>query len=199
MSCGEPLRAISRNAPSSVRQFFSPSVARGVGQPVEALSDLVRARATSRERDRPEGVTQRFQVILYKVDPRVCVAARNLLSKDSCRAALADEVMEGRPEVPLVSKPKTLAWRGERLAWAGARPDRAVVRPAAQPQCEGPPSDAGEEVTLREAAQFGWPHVFDASLIDDSCGQVSGGNEVANPLSCIGVDLVVVGRHACGS
>ncbi len=32
-SCGEPLRSISRNAPSVVRTFFSPSAARGVGQP----------------------------------------------------------------------------------------------------------------------------------------------------------------------
>ncbi|WP_216640210.1 hypothetical protein, partial [Achromobacter ruhlandii] len=31
-SCGEPLREISDKAPSSVRTFFSPSAARGVGQ-----------------------------------------------------------------------------------------------------------------------------------------------------------------------
>ncbi|MGE8655841.1 MAG: hypothetical protein ACN6O8_03715 [Achromobacter sp.] len=30
-SCGEPLREISDMAPSSVRTFFSPSAARGVG------------------------------------------------------------------------------------------------------------------------------------------------------------------------
>jgi hypothetical protein len=56
-----------------------------------------RTDARRRERDRPEGVTQGFQVIAYKVDPRVCVLACNLLSKDDCRAALFDEVMEVGP------------------------------------------------------------------------------------------------------
>ncbi|WP_253861223.1 hypothetical protein [Achromobacter ruhlandii] len=38
-SCGDPLREISDKAPSSVRTFFSPSAARGVGQ---AASSTVR-------------------------------------------------------------------------------------------------------------------------------------------------------------
>jgi hypothetical protein len=33
-SCGDPLRSISRKAPSAVRTFFSPSAARGVGHPL---------------------------------------------------------------------------------------------------------------------------------------------------------------------
>jgi hypothetical protein len=51
----------------------------------------------SRERDTPEGVTHSFQVSLYKIDPFVGILARNLLSKDDCRPALFDEVMEGGP------------------------------------------------------------------------------------------------------
>jgi hypothetical protein len=35
-SCGEPLREISEMAPSSVRTFFSPSAARGVGHPANS-------------------------------------------------------------------------------------------------------------------------------------------------------------------
>jgi hypothetical protein len=56
--------------------------ASGVGHPVSSVSDMRRADARSRKRDRPEGVTHAFQVILYKVDPSICVLARNLLSKD---------------------------------------------------------------------------------------------------------------------
>jgi hypothetical protein len=41
-----------------------------------------RTDARRRERDSPEGVTQGFQVSVYKVDPRIDVFARNLLSKD---------------------------------------------------------------------------------------------------------------------
>ena len=61
-----------------------------------------RTDARRRERDTPEGVTQGFQVSVYKVDPRLDSFARNLLSKDDCRPALADEVFKGWPEVPLV-------------------------------------------------------------------------------------------------
>lgn len=78
-----------------------------------------RTDARRRKRDRPDGVIQGFHVIAYKVDPRICVLARNLLSKDRCRAALADEVVPVRPEMPLVSKAKSCACRGERLARTG--------------------------------------------------------------------------------
>jgi hypothetical protein len=56
-----------------------------------------RTDARRRERDTPEGVTQGFHVSVYKVDPRVDSLCCNLLSKDDCRAALADKVVEGRP------------------------------------------------------------------------------------------------------
>lgn len=56
-----------------------------------------RTDARSRERDTPEGVTQGFQVSVYKVDPVIDSRARNLLSKDACRSELIDEVVEGRP------------------------------------------------------------------------------------------------------
>jgi hypothetical protein len=69
----------------------------GVGHPVEPVTDVRSTDARRRKRDRPDPVSQAFQVILYKVDPRICVAARNLLSKDRCRAALIDEVEEVRP------------------------------------------------------------------------------------------------------
>jgi hypothetical protein len=50
-----------------------------------------------RKRDRPEGIGHGFQVSVYKVDPWVCVFARNLLTNDDSRAALADEVVEVWP------------------------------------------------------------------------------------------------------
>jgi len=48
--------------------------------------------ARRRKRDRPEGITQGFQVILYKVEPRERVAICNLLTNKLSRAALFDEV-----------------------------------------------------------------------------------------------------------
>lgn len=56
-----------------------------------------RAAARRRERHTPEGVTQGFQVSVYKVDPRFDSFARNLLSKDDWRPTLSNEVVEGGP------------------------------------------------------------------------------------------------------
>ena len=45
----------------------------GVGHPVEPVTDVRSTDARRRKRDRPDPVSHAFQVILYKVDPRVCV------------------------------------------------------------------------------------------------------------------------------
>ena len=66
----------------------------------------------------PDGVTRVFQVSVNKVEPREAVLARNLLSKHRCRPALADEIEERGPQVPLVSEPAAAACRAERLAGA---------------------------------------------------------------------------------
>jgi hypothetical protein len=99
----------------------------GVGQPEKPVPDVRSTDARSRERDRPEGVAQGFHVIVYKVDPRPNITTRNLLSKDDCRAALCDEVVPGRPEVPLVSKPAAFACRAERLARTTASPNTLTI------------------------------------------------------------------------
>ena len=104
----------------------------GVGHPVKSVSDVRRTDARRRERDRPEGVTQGFQVSVYKVDPRACVLTRNLLSNDCWRSALRDEVVEGWPQMPLVIKPSSFACRAERLAGARACPNSSIVSPPSE-------------------------------------------------------------------
>jgi hypothetical protein len=89
-----------------------------------------RADARSAEIDRPAGVARCFQVSVYKVDPTKAVFACNLFTKDNVRSALADEVVEDWPEVPLVSKPSAFACRAERLAGAGSCPDGSVISPS---------------------------------------------------------------------
>jgi hypothetical protein len=115
-----------------------PSDAAGVGQPFsnppEALSDVRRADARSAEINRPTGVARCFQVSVYKVEPTEAVFACNLLTKDDVRAALADEVVEGWPEMPLISKPRSFACRAERLAGARPCPDGSVIGPSSGSQ-----------------------------------------------------------------
>lgn len=106
------------------------SLACGVGHPVRPVSDVRSTDARRRERNSPEGIRQGFHVSLYKVEPRLCVLACNLLSKDDCRLALADEPMEVWPQVPLVIKPSSRACRAERLARTGTGPNRSIIWPA---------------------------------------------------------------------
>jgi hypothetical protein len=101
------------------------SRAAGVGQadasfsnPIKPLPDVGRTEARSAGINRPEGVSRSFHVSLYKVEPSKAVFARNLFAKDDCRLALLDEIVEVRPEVPLVIKPCSFACRAERLARA---------------------------------------------------------------------------------
>jgi hypothetical protein len=61
---------------------MSASDAVGVGQPVKSVTNVRRADARRRESDSPDGVTQGFQVSVYKVDPSVCSLACNLLTKN---------------------------------------------------------------------------------------------------------------------
>lgn len=168
----------------------------GVTHPVISVSDVRRTDARRRERDTPEGVTQGFQVSVYKVDPYIDVFARNLLSKDDCRLALRDEVPKSWPEVPLVSKPSSLACRAERLARTGTGPNRSIVAPTGTPERKGPHADAGKKMALGEVLQVGWVYIFNTPGVNHAVGNVPGCDQVAQPLGCIRVDFVVIGAHA---
>jgi hypothetical protein len=66
--------------------LLSPSSCRGVGQPFsdepEALPDVRGVDARSAQIGGPDGISQRFQVKAYSVEPRPSVSTRNLFSKD---------------------------------------------------------------------------------------------------------------------
>ncbi len=167
-----------------------------MGHPVEPVAEVRCADPRSRERRRPDGVTQSLQVSTYKVDPWVRVRARNLLAKHESRAALLDEMEEGRPEVPLVSKARSFACRAERLARAGSRPYARVVGHAGAAQGVAPDADSGEEVALLVSHKLVWPYILDAPFVNDTGRDVAGVDQVAQGLRGLGVDLVVEGGHA---
>jgi hypothetical protein len=139
------------------------SAANGVGQAFsnepEALADMRGADARSAQICRPDGVARCFHVRLYSVEPLKAVLARNLLSKDNWRMALADEPMKLRPEMPFVGKPCSFSGGAERLAGAGAGPDGAVVGPSGETEGVGPDADPGKEVALRVALEVARSHV----------------------------------------
>jgi hypothetical protein len=151
-----PSNAFSGTFRHSCPSFQSRVV--GVGHPLsnkpEALADVRGTDARSAQICRPEGVARCFHVRLYSVEPAEAVLARNLLSKDDWRAALADEPVELGPEVALIGKSCPLSGGAEGLTRAGASPDGPVVGPSCETEGVGPDADTGEEVALREFAKI---------------------------------------------
>src|SRR5574337_981848 len=168
------------------------SIVFGVGHPIKPVSDMRSTDARRRERNRPDSVTHGFQVSLYKVDPRVCVAARNLLSKDSWRSALLDEPVEVRPKVPLVSKPSSCACRAERLARTGTRPNRSAS-PSSKIERVVPDSNAGEKMHAVVPSHVTRSEVFNRSVTDHPWRYVACVHQVAQPRTAIRIDFVVEG------
>jgi hypothetical protein len=148
----------------------------GVGHEVGSVADVRSTDARRRERDRPEGVTQGFHVILNKVDPRADVDACNLLAKYCCRFALADEVVPGRPKVPLVSKTSSFACRAERLARAGTGPNRSIIWPSGAAKGVGPHTDSGEKVALCVSAEVARSNILDAPFVHVTRCDMPGGD-----------------------
>ena len=83
----------------------------------------------------------------------------------------------------------------ERLAGAGACPKRSVIRPSCEASCVGPASDAGEEMALGVSLDVVGSDINDAPFINVARCNVPSGDQVAQPLSGVRVDLVVICRH----
>jgi hypothetical protein len=173
---------------------FPPT--RGVPQPTsnppEALADVRRADARSAEINRPAGVARCFQVSVYKVEPTKAVFACNLLTKHDVRAALADEVMEGGPEMPLIIKPSAFACRAERLAGAGSCPDGSVICPSCAAQGVRPDANSCEKMALGKGGKFVWGDIFYAPFVYDTISDVPLLDQLPQPCCGFGVVFVVI-------
>jgi hypothetical protein len=129
----------------------------------------------------------------------MCLRYRcNLFAKDMLRSALADEVEEVGPKVPLVSKPISFACRAERLARAGASPDWFIVRPSGEAQGMRPDANSGEKVALGKSSQVVRCDIFNTPFVNFARGDMTAGDEVTQPLRREWVDFVVIrcGLHA---
>jgi len=90
---------VGRSAPGPLgaSSNSAPRIVGVVGHEVDPLPDVRRAEAASRKIDRPDGVIKRFERYENIVEPACPNRSINLLTKDRCRAALADEPMPMRP------------------------------------------------------------------------------------------------------
>jgi hypothetical protein len=167
----------------------------GVGHPVKPLALVGSTEARSRGHDRPNGVACDFQVSRYKVEPCEAVLSRNLLAKDKLRAALRDEMEEGGPKMPLVSKPFPFACRAERLARARSRPDRIIVGDAGEAEGVGPDPDARKEMALPIPGKVGWSYILDAPFVHVAGRDQAPPDKLAQPCCGVRIVLVVPGHH----
>jgi len=157
-----------------------------------------RADAASWQYGRPAGVPFVLQISENSVEPTPSNRRFNLLSKDDCRAALGDERKPRRPQVAFVIGRLARTGGAKGLAGTRACPNRSVVGPSGETEGNGPSADASEEMGLDVASEVVGPHVNDVSFVNVASGDVSGGDEVAEPLRGIGVDLVVISGHVTG-
>lgn len=160
-----PLGLPFRNRPGGLPTPLK-SVACGVGHPEEALADVGRALATSRQIGGCEAISQLFQVRTYSGEPDTSREAANLFAKDCCRSALGDEAVELGPEVSWVGVALFFARRRPGLAGTGAGPDGLVLGPSGQLQGERPAADTVEEVALSIVGDFFSLNCGNASAID---------------------------------
>jgi hypothetical protein len=72
----------------------------------------------------------------------------------------------------------------------------SIVSPSGETQCIGPPADAGEEMALRIAIEVVGLDINNAPFVYVTWRNVAGVNEIAEPLGCVWINLVVIGRHS---
>lgn len=97
--------------------------------------------------------------------------------------------------MPFIVLASLLSRDAERLARRAAGPEFPVVGPSGESGGECPSADSGEEVTLPVSGKVGRRYFHDASIIYVSVRDKPRSNQIAQPLSRIWVDLVVVSSH----
>jgi len=181
-------------SPASLYSSVAGEPAIGVGHPEQPLPDVRRADARSAQIGGPDLIAHRFQVSAYSGEPSTSIRARNLLSKQNWRSALADESEPLWPKMPRVICSAPLPRRREGLAGTGAGPDLEIVGPSCEPQRERPSSNAREEMRgLRNVIS---PYLHDAPLVYMPRRKVPGLDEAAEPASGERVVFVVPCAHS---
>jgi hypothetical protein len=99
--------------------------------------------------------------------------------------------------VPLIRSTSLLPGDAEWLARRRAGPDLAFVRPSSEATGECTSADAGEEVVLGVPEQVDRVDIRDAPFIHVARRNAAGGDEVAQPLRSLRVELVVIGGAHC--
>jgi hypothetical protein len=129
---------------------------------------------------------------LYSIEPTVANRVFNLLTKDDCRAALADEVIPRRPKMAGIVGAFLATGGAEGLTGATTCPNRSVIGPAGESEGVGPSADSGEEVALSVFGEFIGVDFCDATFVHDSRCDQRLADERPQPVGSVWVVFVVV-------
>ena len=69
-----------------------------------------------------------------------------------------------------------------------------VIRPPRKTKCVVPSSDTSEEVTLAVPGKVHLTNTSNAPFVNIPRGNESFGDEIAEPLCCKGIDLIIIGN-----
>lgn len=127
-----------------------------------------RVDGASRNIDRPAGVAFSLQISGNSVEPTVASRSCNLFTHDDRGPDGSDEAKEVGPQMPWIVLPKSFSCDRERLARAGAGPERRVVRPSGHTRGDGPKPSSSKEVSLSKSRNVFWINVSDGPFIDDT-------------------------------
>jgi hypothetical protein len=94
--------------------------------------------------------------------------------------------------MPRISETHLLSRVAERLAGQTRGPTFVVVRDASEPQGVAPPSDAGEEVTLRITGKIICSDFPNVAGVNIAIGDDSAADKFPEPGNCLGFKLIVV-------
>jgi hypothetical protein len=136
--------------------FGSP---RGVGHKPKSVAFMGRPDTASWHNGGPDGISTCLQVSAHSGEPFASIRARNLLSKELCRAALGDETVKSGPEVSFVDMALSLSSDRKRLTGWASGPDFLVFRPIGEVERIGPAADPGEEVAAPVASEIVSPNI----------------------------------------
>jgi hypothetical protein len=80
--------------------------------------------------------------------------------------ALADEIEEDRPEMPVIVFARVVPCCGERLARRAPCPNSSAWFPSCKLKCSAPSSDTCEEMTLGKSFEVGWFDIGNTPVIN---------------------------------
>jgi hypothetical protein len=131
----------------------------GVGHKEDALPPVRRPDTASWHNGGPDGISTCLQVSAHSGEPFPSIRARNLFSKEPCRAALGDEAVKSGPEVSFVDMALSLSSDRKRLTGWASGPDLFVFGPPGERERVGPAADPGEEVAAPVASEIVSPNI----------------------------------------